>query len=139
MANREPTHALLELVEGVEARDFAELIAVPIGDEPGHAAAPTGGIVVGTLVGLTENGAIPLVTFPGQTGSAPIAARTTMDLYAPHVGRDVVVMFEAGDRSRPIITGCIRRVGDRSVPELPGQVELEADGERLMVSAVHGL
>jgi hypothetical protein len=48
-------------------------------------------------------------------------------------------MFEEGDPARPIIVGCIRQPGDRSLPELPGQVEVDADGERLVVTATHGL
>jgi hypothetical protein len=139
MRDRELTRSLLELADGVGSRDFDELIAVPIGDESGSPARPIQGVVVGTLVGFADNGATPLVTFPGQPGSAPIAARTTVDLHAPHIGGDAVLTFEGGDPSRPIITGCIRQTGARSVPELPGRVEIDADGERLVVSAVHGL
>ena len=62
-----------------------------------------------------------------------------MDVYAPHIGRDVVLVFEAGKSDRPIITGCIRRTDCHSLPDLPARVELEADGERLVVSALHGL
>jgi hypothetical protein len=139
MANREPARSALEFAEGDESRDFAELIAVPIGDDSHPRTQAIEGIVVGTLVGLTQNGATPLVTFPGQPGTAPIAARTTVDVYAPHIGRNVVLVFEAGNPDRPIITGCIRQTDGRSVPDVPGRVEAEADGERLVVSALHGV
>jgi len=45
-----------------------------------------------------------------------------------------VLMFDAGDPLRPIVLGCLR--GDSSaLPEQPGQVQIDADGERLVVSA----
>jgi hypothetical protein len=135
MANRESAHSVLELADGDDARDFAELIAVPIGDGPGDATGAA--IVVGTLVGITENGATPFVTFPGQAG--PVAARTTVDLRAPHIGRPVVLVFESGDPAKPIITGCLRQPDDRPLTDVSGGVEVQADGERLVVSAVHGL
>lgn len=137
MANREPKHSVLESVEGDEAGDFAELIAGPLADQPAQAIAPHGGVVVGALVGLTENGATPLVTFPGQVG--PVAARTTVDLHAPHIGRPVVLVFEAGNPGQPIITGCVRQPDDRPFADVAGGVEVQADGERLVVSAAHGL
>ena len=137
MANREPTHSVLELAEGDKTGDFAELIAGPLADQRVQNVTPNGGTAVGTLVALTDNGATPLVTFPGQTG--PVAARTTVDLHAPHIGRPVVLVFEAGNPGRPIITGCVRQPGDRPFAEASGGVEVQADGERLVVSAVHGL
>jgi hypothetical protein len=129
---------VLELAEAAESRDFEELIRAQIGDE----AVPVrriDGVVVGTLVGFTDNGATPLVTYRGQPGTAVLAARTTVDLHRPHIGRDIVMMFEEGDPGRPIIVGCVRQPGDRSLPVLPGQVEVDADGERLVISTKQGL
>jgi hypothetical protein len=137
MANREPARSVLELAGGDDTGDFAELIAVPVGEGPGHVVPAGAVIVVGTLVGLTDSGATPLVTFPGQ--ASPVAARTTVDLHAPHIGRPVVLVFEAGNPGRPIITGCVRQPDDRPFADVSGGVEIQADGERLVVSAVHGL
>jgi hypothetical protein len=139
MAKSETTHSVLEAAEDDRARDFAELIAVPIADQPAQAAPPLGGVVVGMLVGFVENGATPMVTFPGRAGAVPVAARTTVDLHAPHIGRQVVMVFEQGNPNRPIITGCIRQADNQPRTELTGRVEVQADGERLIVSAVHGL
>ena len=129
---------VLELGEPTESRDFEELIRAELGDGTVQARRIEG-VVVGTLVGFTDNGATPIVTYHGQPGAAALPARTTVDLHGPHIGRDAVLMFEEGDPCRPIIVGCIRHPGDRSLPRLPGQVEVDADGERLVVSANQGL
>jgi uncharacterized protein (DUF2345 family) len=46
-----------------------------------------------------------------------------------------VLAFEQGDAGRPIVMGWLR--GERSSPEVraPGAVEVDADGERLLVTA----
>ena len=96
---------------------------------------PIAGVRIGTLVGMTDEGRMPLVIFPGQRGSAAVAARAALDLHGDHVGRDVVLMFEDGDPRLPIILGCLPHAGGRPLAARPGQVEVDADGERLMVSA----
>ena len=73
--------------------------------------------------------------FPGQTGTAAVAARTTQDLHAAHIGRPVVLLFERADARLPIIVGLIKRPDGRSLPDHVGHAEVEADGERLIVSA----
>jgi hypothetical protein len=138
MDEREPGRTTVALAEGVESREFEELIGAAIGDEAVQRRR-IDGVVVGTLVGLSDNGTTPLVTYRGQPGTAPLAARTTVDLHGPHIGRDAVLMFEEGDPALPIIVGCIRQPGDRSLTELPGRVEVDADGERLVISAKQGL
>lgn len=90
--------------------------------------------VVGRIVGFLE-ARTPLVTFPGQPGSAAMAARAIVDIHAEHIGRDVVLMFDAGDPARPIIMGWIRTESGWPLAEQPGQVEVDADGERLVISA----
>jgi Domain of unknown function (DUF6484) len=92
------------------------------------------GVVIGTLVGFADNGATPLVCFPGQPTTAAQAARATLDLHAVHIGRQAVLMFEEGDVYRPIIVGCLRD-HCASLPELPDHVAVDADGQRLVVSA----
>jgi hypothetical protein len=97
---------------------------------------PNFGVGRGVLVGIKDDGRTPLVVFPGQRGSAAVSARTTLDLHGSHVGREVVLMFEDGDRSRPIIMGCLARQDGAERPAaVPGSLEVEADGERLLVTA----
>ena len=90
---------------------------------------------VGKLVGFKDKGRIPLVTFAGQPGAAAIPARATVDLQATHIGSDVVLTFTDGDWLKPIVLGVIRALDPNHLAEQPGHVEVEADGERMMVSA----
>ena len=92
-------------------------------------------VVVGTLVGFRSDAQVPLVPFPGQPGSAALAARVTIDLHAAHIGGQVVLLFEEGDARRPLIVGLLRTARNWPLPDQPGQVDVEADGQRLVVRA----
>lgn len=98
-------------------------------------APPAGGVVIGQLVGIHGQAHTPLVVFPGQRGEAALAARTAVDLHGPHIGSNVVLMFEDGDLGRPIVMGVLREANGWPLAEHPGQVEVEADGERMVISA----
>ncbi len=95
----------------------------------------SGAPVVGRLLALIEDGLAALVVHPGQSGRAALRAQTVVDLQGTHIGRPVLLVFDHGDPERPIVTGLIRGDGDAPVLPLPGSVALEADGERLVVSA----
>jgi hypothetical protein len=49
------------------------------------------------------------------------------------VGRDVALLFEGGDPARPIVIGLMHRPAPASIPTRT--VEVEADGERVVVEA----
>jgi hypothetical protein len=96
------------------------------------------GVVTGILIGFKDDGQTPLVSYAGQPGSAAVAAATVLDLHGAHLNRQVVLMFENGDSRHPVILGLLRtaRSGQAGPPaESPGSVEVDADGERLMVTA----
>jgi hypothetical protein len=93
-----------------------------------------GGAVVGELIAITDDGRTPLVVFPGQRGSAAIPARSVLDLHSAHIGGQVVLVFEGGDSAKPIVMGLLRE-GRNSSLQQPGNVELDCDGERMIVSA----
>jgi hypothetical protein len=94
-----------------------------------------GGIVTGTLAAMTDDGCTPLVMYAGQPGTAAMAANTTIDLHAVDVGREVVLMFDGGDPDRPIVLGRVRHANENSVgPESP-PIDVEVDGERMIVTA----
>jgi len=111
-------------------RPLLHAVTTPVDD-----LAPIIGIRVGELIAITANGAVPLVLYPGQPGTAALASRSVIDLHGAHIGCQVVLMFEAGDPTKPIIMGVLREGQGWPLADPPGQVEVDADGERLMVSA----
>jgi hypothetical protein len=86
---------------------------------------------VAELVAVSEDGATAMVFDSAQPGEPARAARTLTDLRAGHIGAQVALMFEAGDATRPIVIGVLRG----SAIERPRALEVEADGERMTVSA----
>jgi hypothetical protein len=121
----------------MSARDLDQLLAAPVvvlEEEPPAAPSYVDGVRIGQIVGFKE-GEVPLVVFAGQPGTAAIAARTTVDVYGEQIGKDVVLQFEAGDPQRPIVMGVIRQPRAWPTGERPEQVEVDADGERLVVTA----
>lgn len=91
-------------------------------------------IITGVLVGFDDDHQ-PLVTYGDQQPSAAVRARSTMDVHAAHIGKEVVLALERGDPQRPIIIGCLRRPQALPTNADPGQVQLDVDGERLLVTA----
>jgi hypothetical protein len=51
----------------------------------------------------------------------------------------VTLMFEGADPYRPIVMGVLRDVAGWPLPDRPAAVEVDADGERLVVSAQESL
>lgn len=93
------------------------------------------GAVTGTLIGFKDEGCTPLVLFPGQLGSIAVAAASIVDVHGAHIGRQVVLVLEEGDPRRPIIVGLLRTPRAWPLTEQPGQIEVDVDGERLVISA----
>ena len=100
----------------------------------GEAGSVFQGVVIGELLALTDEGLTPLVRFPGQSGSGAVRARSTVDLHAPHIGSSVALLFENGDADRPIVIGVLRAALGWPFDK-NAQVEVDADGERMILSA----
>ncbi len=98
-------------------------------------SSPVHGVVIGTLLALTDNAQTALVSFPGQPGHAALRARSVVDLHGPHMGQGVVLMFEGGDVHQPIVMGVLRGQAGWPLAEPPATVDVDADGERMIVSA----
>lgn len=96
--------------------------------------SPVYGVITGQFLGFNKQ-QMPLVVFPGQDGTAAIEARTITQLYNVAFGSDVVLQFDQGDVSKPIVLGVIQN------PQLPTseidgqQLEVDADGNRLQINA----
>jgi len=93
------------------------------------------GVIIGELLAITDDGRTPLVVYPGQAGTSALRAKTVIELHGVHIGKAVVLMFESGSPQRPIVMGVLRGSAGWPLTEKPGQVEVDANGERLLVSA----
>lgn len=82
---------------------------------------------VAKLVGVDEEGVRVELAFGGEP--AVCAARTMTPLSARDEGREVVVAFEGGEPSRPIVLGLLR------APDAAPALEARADGERVVIAA----
>lgn len=113
---------------------LAPLLRGDVSQAP-EVASPIHGMLVGELIAITEEGRQPLVRYPGQPGSAALRARTTVDLHGPHIGAGVTLLFERGDPGLPIVTGVLRERAGWPLADPPAQVEMDVDGQRLVVTA----
>jgi hypothetical protein len=122
--------AEVDVIEGAELAQIQSPRARKV------AARRIDGVVTGDLIGFKDEGRTPLVVYPNQPGTVALAAAAILDLYGAHIGRKVVLMFEDGNPAKPIIMGLLRNHEAWPVTEKPaGQVEVDADGERLLVNA----
>jgi uncharacterized protein DUF6484 len=96
---------------------------------------PSSPVVVGRLLGLIEEGRVPLVALPGPTLRPGVRARSVMDLYNRHVGREVILIVEPERPNEPIVIGVLQDAGDSAATADLGPLELSVDGERVIVSA----
>lgn len=87
-------------------------------------------VVIGKLMGLGERRE-PLVDFPDNPARRPLAARSTVPLGEEHIGREVALLFEAGELARPIALGLVRTPRPAAAP----RPSAEIDGERVVLSA----
>ena len=141
MSGRDQFEALPARVDAASESDSSTLLRA-LAEKPartesnaaGEAPQMTG-IVVGELLAIADEGKTPLVIYPGQIGTAALRARTVVDLHGAHIGRSVVLMFEQADPMRPIVMGVLRESPGWPLEERPGQVQVEGDGERLLVTA----
>lgn len=63
------------------------------------------GVVIGLFLGFREDA--PLVVFSGNPSDHAVPARSLAHLSPEHAGCEVALLFEDGDRNRPLIIGRI--------------------------------
>lgn len=88
------------------------------------------GVVIGVLTGFNDEGA-PLVVYPGNDQSAGRTARASATLGYEDVGREVALLFEAGDPDRPLIIGRIQHPEEMQGVTAPQAISADIDGERI--------
>ncbi len=96
-------------VTGLEASDLlAPLLRAKRTEEgaaPGFEHQPVHGVHRGELLALQE-GAVPLVQCPAILGTQAMAASSTVDLHAAHIGRAVLLLSKAAIPSFPSSLAC---------------------------------
>ena len=92
-------------------------------------------VIVGELIAIEDQGRTPLVLYSGQPGQAAVRARSLVDLHGDHIGRRVLLMFESSGDGRPIIGGVLRDDPEWKHPDGTDHYEVQADGQRLIVTA----
>ncbi len=97
-----------------------------------------GGVELAAIVGVTDDG--PQVQF--QPDGPSIGARLAVAVTREHLDaaiarcQQVVLLFEHGDRTRPIIVGFLETLPEPAPPaESTPVVEADVDGKRVRVTA----
>ena len=83
------------------------------------------GVVIGVFVGFDKDRS-PLVAYPGNPHEEGTPAQCTTRLQSDDIGRDVALLFESGDPSRPVLIGKIERSHEKASDTLD-LTKLEGD------------
>ena len=92
------------------------------------------GVVIGILVGLGDDG-LPLVAFPGNPEAVALHARSCALIAREDIGREVALLFEGGDRTKPLVVGCIQRPNRTKANSNATDVQVDVDNQRCVLSA----
>jgi hypothetical protein len=102
------------------------------------------GVVIGSFVGIDEEGEL-LVDFPGNPSGRYLSAQSIVALNGKEAGRNIVLMFEAGDPLKPVILGALQpkpasaqTVSDSQEPHpqaVNNAFELKTEGDRILLNA----
>ncbi|MGH9425696.1 MAG: DUF6484 domain-containing protein, partial [Terriglobia bacterium] len=78
----------------------------------------------------------PLVDFPRNPGGTAVVARSTVPLGVEDLGREIVLVFDSGDLSLPLILGLVRPPEVVEAPPAASQtMDVRVDGERVTIEA----
>jgi len=116
-----------------------EIILEELAETPKPAYVSLPGVLIGKIVAFVpEIG--PLVDFPGNPKETPLAARSTVQLENSFKGKEVTLLFEGANATKPIITGVLLdQVEPSSKDDAPSvhnnSVVARVDGESLVLKA----
>src|SRR5256885_5952660 len=88
-------------------------------------------VILGRLSGFDES-ANPLVDFASNDSETSMPARSLVTLSSEQIGAEVVIAFDQGYLSRPIILGCISEPAMKSVQN---PVNVKVDGRQITFNA----
>jgi len=120
--------------EDAGQHELEQLLTKPVEKGPLEHKERIAGAIVGTLVGF-RGPYEPLVIYPDQPESTALNARASVDLQAEHIGHEVILVFEKGNPMKPIVTGLIRVSSPWPAKQRPPQVDVDVDGQRLILTA----
>jgi len=128
---QEPTREVLDLLLAWETE------RQPVAN--GVTSTQTGGLLVGVLTSIdAKEGGV--VVFDAPTVDTPLLARTIVPLTSQDVGRQVCLMFEKGDLTKPVILGFLQagvtpgaEVVAEERSDSARSVEARVDGERIIL------
>jgi len=102
------------------------------------------GVVIGSFVGVDESGEL-LVDFPGNPSGKYLSAQSIVALNDKEAGRNIVLMFEAGDPLKPVILGALQpkpanapTASDNQEPHpqpIGNAFEVKTEGDRILFNA----
>jgi hypothetical protein len=129
---KKPDERELPLAEPPEREvDLAELLEMTSIASP-PVSTRIDGVVVGTLVSFASGK--PRVTHP-FSGGAELEARAIVAMSEADGGREVALLFEAGDPSRPIVMGLMFEAANAAIPLPTEPVTVHRDEETVTISA----
>jgi hypothetical protein len=108
-------------------------------DPSAREAAPLPSAVLGELLALVGEDHMPMVRYCTAEGPQVQGARSCVDLHGEHIGQAVLLLFNGGDPAQPIVTGVLRSGAALPFGERPAQIDVDADGRHLIISAVEQL
>ena len=92
-----------------------EAVSDLTGSRPVSSSRRIDGVVVGQLVDFDESGR-SLVRFGQAVGTEALVARVATPLSARDIGRDIAILCESGDPTRPIVIGLMHQDRWREEP-----------------------
>jgi hypothetical protein len=92
------------------------------------------GVVRGVLAGLNSDGE-PMVDFVHNPSGTPVLASTTVPVEASDIGKEVVLVLEDGDPTRPIMLGIVLAPRARESSRDTAGEEAQLAGKQLGISA----
>jgi len=92
------------------------------------------GVIIGILVGIGDNG-LPLVAFPGNPEAIALHARSCAPISSEDIGREVALLFEGGDRTKPLVVGCIQRSDRTKAKIATTNFQVDVDNQCCVLSA----